>query len=51
MQDYNTIIGVIQMRENDISYEAVQNRYEYTESMYYQDIIELRKYNTNLQEA
>ena len=27
MQDYNTIIGVIQMRENDISYEAVQNRY------------------------
>ena len=27
MQDYNTIIGVIQMRQNDCSYSVVQNRY------------------------
>ena len=27
MQDYNTIIGIIQMRQNDCSYSVVQNRY------------------------
>lgn len=27
MQDYNTIIGVIQMRQNKCSYSVVQNRY------------------------
>ena len=27
MQDYNTIIGVIQMRQNDCSFKVIQNRY------------------------
>lgn len=27
MQDYNTIIGVIQMRQNECSYSVVQSRY------------------------
>ena len=27
MQDYNTIIGVIQMRQNVCSYTDIQNRY------------------------
>lgn len=27
MQDYNTIIGIIQMRENQCSYQTVQDRY------------------------
>ena len=27
MQDYNTIIGVIQMRQNDCSFSVIQKRY------------------------
>ena len=27
MQNYNTIIGVIQMRQNNCSYSVIQNRY------------------------
>lgn len=27
MQNYNTIIGVIQMRQNECSFSVIQNRY------------------------
>ena len=27
MQDYNTIIGVLQMRQNKCSYRIIQSRY------------------------